>query len=133
MILIDTSVLIDYLKGKENTATEKFQEILDLSIPFGINSLIFQEVLQGARNEEEYKKLKEYLETLDFYELTKGRSSYEEAAYLNFLCRRVGITVRSTIDLLIAQTAIEHAVPLLHNDSDFNNIAKVIKTLLIYL
>ena len=133
MILIDTSVLIDYLKGKENAATEKFQEILDLSIPFGINSLIFQEVLQGARNEEEYKKLKEYLETLDFYELTKGRSSYEEAAYLNFLCRRVGITVRSTIDLLIAQTAIEHAVPLLHNDSDFNNIAKVIKTLLIYL
>lgn len=132
MILIDTSVLIDYLKGKDNIATKKFQEILDISIPFGINSLIFQEVLQGARNEEEYKKLKEYLETLDFYELTKGRRSYEEAAYINFQCRRSGVTVRSTIDLLIAQTAIEHSVPLLHNDSDFDHIAKVIKTLIIY-
>jgi len=133
VILIDTSVLIDYLKGKDNTATEKFQEILDISIPFGINSLIFQEVLQGARNTAEYNKLKEYLETLDFYELTKGRKSYEEAAYLNFQCRRSGVTVRSTIDLLIAQTAIEHSMPLLHNDSDFDHIAKVIKTLTIYI
>ncbi len=132
MILVDTSVLIDYLKGTENTATNKFQEILDLSIPFGINSLIFQEVLQGARNEAEFNKLKEYLETLDFYELTKGRVSYEAAAYINFLCRRSGVTVRSTIDLLIAQTAIEHGVPLLHNDSDFERIAGVVKELLIY-
>ena len=132
MILVDTSVLIDYLKGTENRATEKFQDILDLSIPFGINNLIFQEVLQGARNEAEFDKLKEYMETLDFYELTKGRKSYEEAAYINFLCRRSGVTVRSTIDLLIAQTAMEHVVPLLHNDSDFNRIAGVMKDLLIY-
>ena len=82
MILVDTSVLIDYLKGKENNSTEKFQEILDISIPFGINGLIFQEVLQGARDLEEYNTLKEYLETLDFYELTEGRLSYEKAAYI---------------------------------------------------
>ena len=132
MILVDTSVLIDYLKGTESIATERCQKILDLSIPFGINSLIFQELLQGARNEAEFNKLKEYLETLDFYELTKGRSSYEEAAYMNFLCRRSGVTVRSTIDLLIAQTAIEHGIPLLHNDSDFDHIAEVVKGLLIY-
>ena len=96
MILVDTSVLIDYLKGTENRTSEKFQDILDLSIPFGINSLIFQELLQGARNEEEFNKLKEYLETLDFYELTEGCNSYEKAAYMNFLCRRSGVTVRST-------------------------------------
>ncbi len=126
MILVDTSVLIDYLKGTENKASEKFQEILDLSIPFGINNLIFQEVLQGARNEAEFDKLKEYMGTLDFYELTRGRKSYEDAAYINFLCRRSGVTVRSTIDLLIAQTAIEHGIPLLHNDYDFNRIAGVI-------
>ncbi|MCK5202166.1 MAG: PIN domain nuclease [Spirochaetales bacterium] len=132
MILVDTSVLIDYLKGKENRTSEKFQEILDLSFPFGINSVIFQEVLQGARNEAEFNKLKEYLETLDFYELTEGRNSYEKAAYMNFLCRRSGVTVRSTIDLLIAQTAIEHGVPLLHNDSDFDRIAEVVKGLVIY-
>ncbi len=132
MILVDTSVLIDYLKGTENRTSEKFQDILDLSIPFGINSLIFQELLQGARNEEEFNKLKEYLETLDFYELTKGRNSYEKAAYMKFLCRRSGVTVRSTFDLLIAQSAIEHGVPLLHNDSDFDRIAGVVEGLVIY-
>ncbi len=132
MILVDTSVLIDYLKGTENFKTEKFQEILDLSIPFGINNLIFQEVLQGARTEVEFNKLKEYLETLDFYELTKGRKSYERAASMNSLCRRSGVTVRSTVDLLIAQTAIEHGVPLLHNDRDFDRIAGVVEGLVSY-
>jgi len=132
VILVDSSVLIDYLKGTENIKTVKFQEILDHSIQFGINSLIYQELLQGARNEAEFNKLKEYLETLDFYELTKGRNSFEAAAYMNFLCRRSGVTVRSTIDLLIAQTAIEHRVPLLHNDSDFDRIAGVVKELEIY-
>lgn len=132
MILVDTSVLIDYLKGTENSTTEKFQEILDFSIPFGINNLIFQEVLQGARNKAEFDQLKEYLETLDFYELTKGRKSYEEAAYMNFLCRRSGVTVRNTIDLLIAQTAMEHEIPLLHNDGDFDRISSIIKKLIIY-
>ena len=132
MILVDTSVIIDYLKGTENSATEKFQEILDRSIPFGINSLIYQEVLQGARNESEFNKLKEYLETLDFYELKKGRLSYEAAAYINFLCQRAGVTIRSTVDLLIAQTAIEHGIPLLHNDSDFGRIAGVVEDFTIY-
>lgn len=50
-----------------------------------MNSLISLEVLQGAQEEAEFNKLKEYLDTLDFYELTKGRKSYEEAAYMNFL------------------------------------------------
>ena len=133
MILVDTSVLIDYLKGTGNSATEKLQELLDRSVPFGINSLIFQEVLQGARDENEFRKLKEYLETLDFYELKNGRTSFEQAAYINFICRRSGVTVRSTIDLLIAQTAIEYGIPLLHNDHDFNRIAGVVKELMIYL
>jgi len=132
MILIDTSVLIDFLKGNENRKTVKLQEILDRSIPFGINSLIYQEVLQGARDENEFNKLKKYLETIDFYELKNGRDSYEQAAYINFICRRSGVTVRSTIDLLIAQTAIEHQIPLLHNDYDFDRIAGVFKDLLIY-
>ena len=132
MILVDTSVLIDYLKGTPNSRTEKFQEILDRSIPFGINSLIYQEVLQGARDEKEFNTLKEYLETISFYELKNGRGSYEKAAYINFVCRRSGVTIRSTIDLLIAQTAIEYGIPLLHNDNDFIRIAEVIKDLVMY-
>ena len=132
MILVDTSVLIDYLKGTENSAAEKLQELLDRSVPFGINSFIYQEILQGSQNKVEFNKLKAYLGTLDFYELSDGHNSYEKAAYINFLCRRSGVIVRSTVDLLIAQTAIEHGIPLLHNDSDFDRIAGVVRELVIY-
>ncbi|MDA3940127.1 MAG: hypothetical protein PF693_12620 [Spirochaetia bacterium] len=52
---------------------------------------------------------------------------------MSFLCRRSRVTVRSTIDLLIAQTALEHGVPLLHNDSDFDMIAGVVEGLEIYI
>jgi len=54
MILVDTSVLIDFFKGIENKPTRKFKKILTQKIPFGINSFIYQEVLQGAKSEQEY-------------------------------------------------------------------------------
>ena len=132
MIIVDTSVLIDYLKGAENEKTEHLQQILDRDLPFGINNHIFQEVLQGAKSEREYEQLKLYLETFTFYNLQNGRNSFESAAYMHFLCRRSGITGRSTIDMLIVQASIEHGLYLLHNDSDFTNIAKVITDLKIY-
>jgi predicted nucleic acid-binding protein len=59
-------------------------------------------------------------------------ASYESAARLYFLCRKKGITIRSTIDFLIAQTAIENNLVLMHNDEDFNTMAKVIKELKVY-
>lgn len=54
------------------------------------------------------------------------------AAYLYFLCRRSGITVRSTVDILIAETAIENEIPLFQNDSVFLNMAKAITALRFY-
>ena len=69
MILVDTSVLIHFLKGVDNENSRKFSIILQRGIPFGINSLIFQEVLQGAASEKEYSTLKRYLGTQRFYYL----------------------------------------------------------------
>lgn len=132
MILVDTSVLIDFLKGKENNSVSVLEKILEKGMPYGINELIYLEVLQGSRSPEEFNKLKEYLETLPFYYLTYGKESYERTARLNLICRQLGVTIRSTIDLLIAQTAIENDLFLLHNDSDFTNMAKIIKELKIY-
>lgn len=132
MILVDTSVLIDYLKGKDNMAVRMFDNILEMGIPYGISDFIYQEVLQGARNLEEFDRIKEYLETLSFYSLKPGRESYEQAALLYFNCRRAGITIRSTIDLLIAQTAIENDLYLLHNDNDYTNMGKAISELKLY-
>jgi hypothetical protein len=127
LVLIDTSVLIDYFKGIQNAATDKFQFILDAGIPFGINSFIYQELLQGAKTEGEFQKLKRYLETQIFYDLKDKKTSFEEAAKIYFKCQKKGLQVGSTIDCLIAQTAIENNLLLLHNDEDFIKISKVIR------
>ncbi len=127
MILVDTSVLIDYLKGIKNSATEKLQFIFDAGIYFGINSFIYQELLQGVKTEKEFAELKAYLETQIFYELKDKRESFAKAAEIYFKCRKRGYQVGSTIDCLIAQTAIENNLLLLHNDEDFIKISKVVK------
>jgi predicted nucleic acid-binding protein len=132
MILVDTSVLVDYFKGAENKATQTLDYIIDVGMPYGINDFIYQELLQGSRTTEEFQKLKEYLESLPFYYLQYGKESFEKAAFLNFTCRRSGITIRSTVDLLIAETAIENNVYLLHNDKDFTNLASVVSELKIF-
>ena len=129
MILVDTSVLIGYLKGSPGPVFDKFDEMIIRGIPFGINGYIYQEVLQGARDEREYSLLVDYLSSLPFYSLLNGRSSFEAAARIFFLCRRSGITLRSTMDLLIAQTALENGLYLFHHDRDFSNMGKVLPEL----
>ncbi len=132
MILVDTSVLIDYFKGKLNPATKKFEDIQNKKIQFCITNLIYLELLQGARNEEEFNLLKEYLETQRFYDLKNSKKSYEEASKIFMNCRKNGYTIRSTIDLIIVQIVIENDLYLLHNDKDFEKIAKENKNLKIY-
>jgi predicted nucleic acid-binding protein len=126
MILVDTSVLIHFFKGVDSESSRKFRMVLQRGVPFGINSLIFQEVLQGAGSEKEYLILKKYLETQRFYHLREPIDSFAKAAKIYLDCRKKGITIRSTIDCLIAQTALENDLLLLHEDSDFDFIAKVI-------
>jgi predicted nucleic acid-binding protein len=126
MILVDTSVLIRFLKGATSENSRKFSIILQRGMPFGINSLIFQEVLQGAGSEKEYLTLKKYMETQRFYHLKDPISSFADAAKIYLDCRKKGITIRSTIDCLIAQTVLENNLLLLHEDNDFDLMAKVI-------
>jgi len=69
MILVDTSVLIDWLRGKENCSTKSFDRIVETETPFGISILTYQEVLQGSKNDKEYELLKDYLGTQKIYYL----------------------------------------------------------------
>ena len=126
MILVDTSVLIDFLKGDKTESCEKFKNILQQGIPFGINSFVFQEVLQGAKSEKEYRLLRQYLETQRFYHPKDPIDSFGKAARINFKCRKKGVTIRSTIDCIIAQTAMEHDLFLLHSDTDFDAMATIV-------
>jgi predicted nucleic acid-binding protein len=126
MILVDTSVLIQFFKGINSEGAKKISIVLQRKIPFGINSLIFQEVLQGAGSEKEYLILKKYLESQRFYHLKDPVDSFAKAAKIYLDCRKKGITIRSTIDCLIAQTALENGLVLLHEDNDFDLMSKVI-------
>ncbi|MFH1050063.1 MAG: PIN domain nuclease [bacterium] len=129
MVLVDTSVLIEYFKGNSNQEVSKLEYLISNKLPFGINTFIYQEVLQGVKSEKQFDVLKKYLDTLEFYELLNGKESYANAARMYFKCRKAGITVNSTIDFLIVQTILEHNLVLLHNDKDYFNIQKVIPSL----
>ncbi|MCL2137260.1 MAG: PIN domain-containing protein [Coriobacteriia bacterium] len=120
MILVDTSVLIDFLRGVVNTKTDQFESILQLDIPYGISAYTYQEFLQGVRNENEYNTLHDYLGSLVIYYLDADIRSFEKASRLVFDLRHKGVTPRSKIDVFIALTAIENSLMLLHNDRDFD-------------
>jgi len=125
MVLVDTSVLIDYLRGAENAAVRRFQQVLDAGLVFGISPLTYLEVFQGTRTDKDYATVRSYLETHRFYGLLDEKESYAAATRIYFDCRKKGITINSIVDCLIAQTAIEHDLALLHNDADFDRMRRV--------
>ncbi len=129
---MDTSVLIDFLRERRNAAVDRFEGILDRRVPYGITEHVYQEILQGASSEKDFRNLREYLDTQIIYGVTRGLESYAQAARIYFRCREKGVTPRSSIDCLICQVAIEHKLQLLHNDADFNHMARVIKEVQIF-
>ena len=120
MILVDTSVLVDVLKGVQNEKSALFKRIVERNLSYGISEYTYLELLQGARNHKEYSNLNDYLLDMTIYMLPKTVEIYEQAASMYFNLRRQGVTPRSTIDVIIAFTAIEHGLMLLHNDKDFD-------------
>ncbi len=129
LYLVDTSVWIDYLGGKETEVAGRFAWVLDRGYPVGLTGVIYQEILQGVSSKREFDQVSEYLGSQTFYNMQDPLESYREAALIYFRCRRAGVTVRSAIDCLIARVAIEHDLILLHDDRDFENIAGVIPEL----
>ena len=124
MILVDSSVLIDFLEGRETAAVDRFVEVLDREIPFGISPLTILEVLQGAATAKDFETLRDYLGSQTVYDLT-GIEPYIRASQIFIDLRKKGMSASSSLDCLIAQTAIEHDLFLLHSDSDFDRIARV--------
>lgn len=124
MILLDTSALIEFLNHTDSPVAKAIENIILSSADAALTDIVLTEVLQGIRLERDYHEIKESLLTFPVLSL-KGPQSYIYAADIYRKCRAKGTTVRSTIDLLIAQAAIEHGAALLHNDRDFDAIASV--------
>lgn len=117
MMLVDTSVWIDYFSGVDNPQTD----LLDSAIFEGsvaIGDLIFLEILQGIRNDKDYLKTKQSLLALDQYEMF-GKEMAEKCADNYRALRKKGVTIRKTADVIIATFCIENQIPLLFLDRDF--------------
>jgi predicted nucleic acid-binding protein len=131
LILVDTSVLIDLFAGRENRPTLRLRRLIRDSEPFYLAPPIIREVLQGARDEAEWRRLRLYLTSQMWVDVADRVATEVAAARIYFECRRRGLTVRSAADCLIAQIALENDLALLHSDRDFEAIRKVrpLKTL----
>jgi predicted nucleic acid-binding protein len=125
VILVDTSALLDYLEGRSTQAARYLEQVVDRDEPFALTPLVVQEVLQGARDEGQWRVLTAYLGSQRMLLPGDPMAAHVEAARIFFDARRRGVTIRSATDCLVAQLAIEHEVPLLHNDRDYKAIAKV--------
>jgi predicted nucleic acid-binding protein len=124
VILLDTSVLVNYFKGVDTAGARVLEGLVVATADIAISPYTYQELLQGARDELEFVRLRRTLITQEFLWLPSGKETFEKTARLYFDLRRKGVTVRGSIDLLIACTAIEHDVPLLHEDRDFDQISR---------
>lgn len=124
MILVDSTVWIDLLRGQRSAPVATLERLLDLG-EAAVAPVIVQEVLQGASSPDSLKRLRTHFLALPILEPGPGAATHAEAAALYARCRWAGITPRSPHDCLIAALAIEHRVPLLHDDRDFEAIAEV--------
>jgi len=130
VILVDSSVLIRALGGKPGSAkVALFARLLDQGTPWALCPYVYQEVLQGVPDDLTYRRVRGYLDTQECLWLPASLETFERAARLYWTLRRQGVTIRSTIDVLIGLTAIHHGIPLLHDDRDFDAIAALVPEL----
>lgn len=118
MILVDSSVWIDYFRGLENAPAEKLDRLLSQE-PLAIGDLILAEVLQGFSEDRAFEYAPKLLTSLTVVELGGEEIAIQAARNFRAL-RRLGITVRKTIDTIIATNCIANGYTLLHNDRDFD-------------
>ncbi|MCE9526013.1 MAG: PIN domain nuclease [Planctomycetales bacterium] len=117
MILVDSSVWIDYFRGHKTAAAELLDSLLG-NEPLAIGDLILTEVLQGFDIPREFNRAKKLLLSLEVVELG-GQEIAIQAAKNYRALRALGVTVRKTIDTIIATRCIESGYTLLHSDQDF--------------
>ena len=117
MILVDSSVWIDFFIGRETAQTSRLDVLLGKQ-PLFIGDLILTEVLQGFRTDRDYKLAKMLLNELQLFEMLGKEMALKSAENYRFL-RKKGITIRKTADVIIATFCIERGLPLLFSDRDF--------------
>lgn len=124
MIVVDTSVWIDYVNGVITPQTN----LLDIEL--GTNrivtgDLIITEFLQGFRDDKQYYAAKSMMDSLEYYDFVGKEIAIKAAENFRKL-RKKGVTVRKTIDVIIATFCIENGFELIHDDRDYDQIEKIL-------
>jgi predicted nucleic acid-binding protein len=118
MILVDSSVWIDYFRAADTPQVALLDAYLG-SVPLAVGDLIAAEVLQGVREERQYRLVKRTLDAFEHVDLVGYALAVRASEHYRWLRDR-GITVRKTIDTLIATYCMENDMTLLHADRDFD-------------
>jgi hypothetical protein len=125
MVIVDSSVWIDAINGVPSEQAIWLNRWISRE-PIGLTSLIFCEVLQGMLNERRFREVRDELKLLPIFENYSTGLAIKAAENYRFL-RAKGITIRKTIDCLIATLCIERGFQLLHHDGDFDPFATHLK------
>lgn len=125
MILVDTSAWIGLLRSADRPAVHDLKRMLDSETTVALTPLILQEILQGAGSDARFATLQRFFADLPLLASSDLAATHIAAAHLYSRCRWAGVTPRSSNDCLIARQAVEHDVALLHDDRDFEAIARV--------
>jgi predicted nucleic acid-binding protein len=124
MVIVDTTVWIDYLGGIVNAETEWLDREMPLQ-RIGLTDMILCEVLQGIREPGEFRRIRDQLLTFDVFP-TGGADNAVAAASNYRILREHGYTVRKTVDCWIASFCLSSRYQLLHRDRDFDSFEKVL-------
>jgi predicted nucleic acid-binding protein len=124
MIVVDTSVWIDYVNGAITPQTNLLDIELEKSRVI-TGDLIIVEFLQGFRNDKQYQEAKEIMNSLKYFDFV-GKDIAIKAAENFRKLRKKGITIRKTVDVLIATFCIENGFELIHNDRDYDQMEEIL-------
>ncbi len=125
MIVVDTSVWIDYLRGVASDRVERLRTLMRRQPEMLIGDLILCEVLQGCRSKAEATDVEAALREFAIVPLSTPDLAVRAAANYRLLRRR-GVTIRTTIDMIIGTFCIEHGHTLLHSDRDFEPMERLL-------
>ena len=122
MILVDTTVWIDFFSARSYPHVKTLENLILNREDICLCGIILTEVLQGIRKDSEFNRSRDLLANLVFLPMQYSIFLLSAEIYRNI--RRKGITIRKPVDCMIAAVAIEHDIPLLHNDKDFIPVEK---------
>lgn len=125
MIVVDTTVWIDYFAGRtDQPHVAELLRLIDADAGIALTDVIFGEILQGLRGEHTRRRVDERLQSFDILRL-RTLDDFRNAAALYRHARSKGKTIRRTLDCLIATVCIRENCAILHNDRDFDHLADV--------